>query len=307
MKLFVSFLFLLSTFTVCEETAAQVRGPRYNPPGGRGGGHHQGPTRHSPSPNSGNSTGGYAPHGPRYNPNPGNGHGGYNPTPQGPRYNPNPGNGQGGYNPTPQGPRYNPNPGTVISRPHPTNYGTPQYHRPYGYNPIPYSTYYHRPYSNTYVHTQRYYRSYDWYSWVYRSYPNYIYANWIFFPAGGYGNGYWTIDNYPYYVFNGYRYRYSTFDYCNYQLVDQFDHRVAQTYWNQICNIGYDQCSYERDRLNAQNGQYRFFCSETFREFGEDYGTPNTCYDRNQDGRCDDYNRPNNDTCYDVNQDGYCD
>jgi hypothetical protein len=126
-------------------------------------------------------------------------------------------------------------------------------------------------------------------------------------------NGYWTIDNYPYYVYNGYRHRYSTYDYCNYQLVDQYDHRVVQTYWNQVCNVGYDSCSYERDRLNSQIGEYRYFCSETYRDYGYSYSTPsyeipseddtNTCEDNDRDGMCDDYVN----TCSDADEDGYCD
>jgi hypothetical protein len=128
-------------------------------------------------------------------------------------------------------------------------------------------------------------------------------------------------------VYNGYRYRYSTNDYCNYQLVDSYDHRVTQTYWNQICNSGYDACSYERDRLNSQNGEYRFFCSETYRDYGYDYSTPsyddnnypqtsdtqtggyddqNTCVDSNRDGMCDDYSGTSS-TCSDNDNDGYCD
>ena len=181
-------------------------------------------------------------------------------------------------------------------------------------------SYHHSPYASPYYSSIRYYRTYDWYSWVNRSYPNYIYANWIFFPASGYNNGYWTIDNYPYYVYNGYRNRYSSNDYCNYQLVDQYNHQVIQTYWNQYCNAGYDQCSYERDRINSQSGEYRYFCSETYRDQGYDYSRPtyddnddynnggnyggNTCNDYNNDGYCD---QQDNNTCYDNNHDGRCD
>lgn len=123
-----------------------------------------------------------------------------------------------------------------------------------------------------------------------------------------------SIENYPYYVYNGYRYRYSTSDYCNYQLVDSNNHQVVQTYWNQLCNTGYDSCSYERDRLNSQMNDYRYFCSETWRDYGYDYSTPsyedsnygsddNTCSDANHDGMCDDYS----DSCSDNDGDGYCD
>jgi hypothetical protein len=253
-------------------------------------------------------------------------------TPRGPRYNPNPGNRNPGPvvtrptpgNTTPRGPRYNPNPGNrnpgpVVTRPHnrpvQTHYGTRYYHRPIGYTPIRYSSYYHAPYRSPYHHSVRYYRSYDWYNYVFRTHPSYIYANWIFYPANGYNNGYRTFDNYPYYVYNGYRHRYSTNDYCNYQLVDSNNHQVVQTYWNQICNTGYDSCSYERDRLNSQMNDYRYFCSETFRDYGYDYSRPSyetpdqddyTCVDANRDGMCDDYQDSSN-TCTDYDNDGYCD
>jgi hypothetical protein len=371
MKFLFTLVLVLSGLTLASETSAQTRGPRYNPPGG-GSGHiggrspstprgpsynpNPGPSRPSTSSSPGSTVGGSTPRGPRYNPNPGQGNGGTysgptNPgqtvggaTPRGPRYNPNPGQGNGGYHPgpdhspVPRGPRYN-NPGSTTYRPVRTDYGTPRYHHPYGYSPVRYINYYHSPYSSPYVHTVRYYRTFDWYSWVYRSYPDYVYTNWIFYPATGYVNGYWTIENYPYYVYNGYRYRYSSYDYCNYQLVDQYDHRVVQNYWNQVCNNGYDSCSYERDRLNAQNGEYRFFCSETIRDYGYDYSTPtyednyggqnpdysnscndynhdgycdqqspnNTCYDTNHDGMCDNYNQLPSGTCSDQNRDGYCD
>lgn len=179
------------------------------------------------------------------------------------------------------------------SRPRARHYGTPNYHRPYGHTRIRYSRHSHIPYGSPYAHTVRYHRSLDWYQYVFRFYPNYVYANWIFFPAVGYSNGYWTIDNYPYYVFNGYRYRYSTVDYCNYQLVDQYNHQVVQTYWNQPCHVGYDTCSYERDILNDQSNDYRYFCSETFREDSYDYSIPTyenrynqMCHDPVYDRNC---------------------
>jgi hypothetical protein len=150
----------------------------------------------------------------------------------------------------------------------------------------------------------RYNRTFDWYNYVYSSFPNYIYANWIFYPATGLNNGYWNFDNYPYYVYNGFRYRYSTFDTCNYQLVDQYNHQVIQTYWNQICNTGYDSCSFERDRLNDQSNDFRYFCSETIRDNNYDYSTPTYNDDYNQGPG--NYNN-NVNTCNDANYDRVCD
>jgi hypothetical protein len=155
----------------------------------------------------------------------------------------------------------------------------------------------------------RYHRTFNWYNYVLSSYPNYLYANWIFYPAPtGYNNGYYVINNYPYYVYNGYQYRYSSQDYCNYQLVDSYDHRVQQTYWNQICNSGYDTCSVERDRLNSQMGEYRYFCSETYRDQGYDYSQPTYeqgGYDTTQPTDVNPQDTYVN--CQDNDNDGYCD
>lgn len=325
---------------------SRPRGPRYNPNPGRGTSTPtRGPVVTRPNrPNPGSTVGSSTPRGPRYNPNPGRGTPGRQGpvvtrpntgrTPRGPRYNPNPRTNPRGpvvRRPGPSRPtyripghRYNRRiPGRVVRRtyhrPIRTHYGSRYYHRPFGYKPVRYAHYYHSPYRAPYRHTIRYYRTYDWYNYVYRINRNYVYAHWIFYPATGYRNGYWTIDNYPYYVYNGYRYRYSTNDYCNYQLVDSNNHQVVQTYWNQMCNTGYDACSYERDRLNSQMNDYRYFCSETWRDYGYDYSTPsydstsyptstdvgggNTCTDANRDGMCDDYSN----TCSDNDNDGYCD
>ena len=286
MKIFIAVAFLFSTLIVQKDVEAQVRGPRYNP----------------------------NPRGPRYNPNPGPVV--TRPAPTGPRYNPRPAPIPGH---RPVGPRYGRSYDPGVGVPTRVHYGSRYYTRPYGYNPLPYNPYYHSPYRAPYFSSVRYFRTYDWYTYVYRSYPNYVYAHWVFWPTAGYNNGYWTIDNYPYYVFNGYRYRYSTIDYCNYQLVDSYDHRVQGTYWNQLCNTGYDACAFERDRLNSQMGEYRYFCSETWRDYDFDYSTPsyettnyenthdqNTCLDYNQNGTCDDYENTSS-NCNDYDKDGYCD
>jgi hypothetical protein len=252
-------------------------------------------------------------------------------SPRGPRYNPNRGSSSSTPRSTaqpstssrsttttrtaPTGRRYDPTPPqTTTTRPHvvtrpqvsrrvitnyrpaPTYYGTYDYHRPYGYTSVRYSPYRHSVY-NPRIHSTRYYRSMDWYNYVAQVNRDYIYANWIFYPASGYSNGYYHLENYPYYVYNGYRYRYSSMDYCNYQLVDQYNHQVLQTYWNQTCNSGYDLCSMERDRMNAGTGQFRYFCSETIRENNFDYSVPT--YDDRYYG--------NTGSCSDYDNDGYCD
>jgi hypothetical protein len=116
----------------------------------------------------------------------------------------------------------------------------------------------------------------------------------MFYPINNYSNGYWVINDYPYYVYNGYQYRYSAEDYCNYQLVDQYTHEVIQSYWNQRCQVGYDFCSFERDRLNSQFNEFRYFCAETHRSYGYDYSIPT-------------YENEDYSNCWDSNKDGYCD
>ncbi len=53
----------------------------------------------------------------------------------------------------------------------------------------------------------------------------------------------------------------------------------------------------ERDRLNSQMGEYRYFCSETFENENYDYSTPTY----------DDSNYSSSEECSDADNDGYCD
>jgi hypothetical protein len=98
-------------------------------------------------------------------------------------------------------------------------------------------------------------------------------------------------------------------DTCNYQLVDQYDHRVVQTYWNQVCNTGYDSCSVQRDQLNYQMNDNRYFCAETYRDYGFDYSTPSyddTYYQEPTRDESTTYSDERSD-CSDNDGDGYCD
>jgi hypothetical protein len=303
-------------------TPSAPRGPTYNPNPGR-------PSTPGPVITRPSNPGSMTPRGPRYNPTPSRPNGPVvtRPGSSTPRYYPRPSTPSyriPGYQYNrPVGPNYGRSYGRSYQRPISTQYNTRYYHRPFGYTPVRYVSYYHSPFRTPFINTVHYSRSYDWYTYVYRSNPNYIYANWIFYPASGYSNGYVTIENYPYYVYNGYRNRYSSTDYCSYQLVDSNDHKVLQNYWNQTCNTGYDSCSIERDRLNAQMGDYRYFCSETYRDNTFDFSVPtydetnyssegdltedeNTCEDTNRDGMCDDFEGTSS-TCSDSDNDGYCD
>jgi hypothetical protein len=73
---------------------------------------------------------------------------------------------------------------------------------------------------------------------------------------------YW--NNYPFFVYNGYRHRYSHMDTCNYELVDGYTNNVQRSYPGYSCNTGYDLCANLRDSLNWQSTGYRYFCSEKF-------------------------------------------
>jgi len=172
------------------------------------------------------------------------------------------------------------------------------------YRPTPYVRYIHSPWGSIYVGPVRYARTYDYYNHVFRRYPNYVYLNWIWWPTTGYSNGYYVFDNYPYYVHNGYRYRYSNVDLCNYQLVDSYTHSVQRTYWNQVCNSGFDACSYERDRLNEREYDNRYFCAENFRDESWDYSRPTYDYSYNEYDTTtyDDYSSPTP-TDYDYGND----
>jgi hypothetical protein len=76
------------------------------------------------------------------------------------------------------------------------------------------------------------------------------------------GNGFSWLDNYPYFVYNGYSHRYSSDENCNYQLVDGFENSVYRDFSNYSCSTGYDMCAGLRDDLNSREYSDRFFCSE---------------------------------------------
>ena len=180
-------------------------------------------------------------------------------------------------------------------RPNRNNYGTRNYHSPYGYRTRAYSPYRHMPVARTFVHSRRYSTPYNYFRYVRDYYRDYVYLNWIFYPSMR-SNGYYQVDGYPYYVFNGYRNRYSEYDSCNYQLVDQNNHQVIRTYWNQSCYNGYNSCAYERDMMNEREWDNRYFCAETFRDNGYDFGRATYDYDYDDDLYNDyDYNGGNGD------------
>jgi hypothetical protein len=121
----------------------------------------------------------------------------------------------------------------------------------------------HRPHRDHVRHTRRYTRR-DYYRTIPRTY---VYRDrWILFSIG-LTNGYYYLDNYPYYVFGGYRYRYSNYDICDYELVDRETGYVERTYYDYTCAVGYDLCADLRDIYNEYEYYDRYFCAERFQDY----------------------------------------
>lgn len=76
-------------------------------------------------------------------------------------------------------------------------------------------------------------------------------------------DGYYWWD-YPYYVHNGYQYRYSPVEFCDYELVDSLNWSVYSSFYGQTCVDGYDNCADLRDEMNWWEGHDRYFCAESF-------------------------------------------
>jgi hypothetical protein len=189
------------------------------------------------------------------------------------------------------------NPSTVVRRGVPverrTVYGTTNYHRPYGHSHVRVTTV-HRHVPYTVVHRHRIVLTPTiYYTHLYRNAQSCYYYDWLFCYTSR-TNGYYLIDDYPFYVYNGYYHRYSNYDTCNYQLVDTYTRRVVRNYWNLTCNRAYDQCSSERDYWNYREYSNRFACAETYRN--QSYAYFNTFNE--QDYYVGGYNNSSVDTYY---------
>ncbi len=125
-----------------------------------------------------------------------------------------------------------------------------------------YRVHHHHPYSHfNNCHSGHYYgHSRDYYVGVHHGY---IYQSWVFEPAPFYyDSGYNCIDGYPYYVDEGYRYRYSDVDYCNYDLVDLKNNKTVKAFHQIVCNKAFDTCAAKRDQLNQDEDVQRYVCVE---------------------------------------------
>lgn len=127
---------------------------------------------------------------------------------------------------------------------------------------VPYS---HRINVNRFHHrNRRFLAPRNYFGFLRNNYSNFFHRNWVLFPTAR-GNGFFLNNSYPYFVFNGYQHRYSAYDRCNYELVDSYNNLRVQPFYNQFCNIGYNQCAILRDNLNHAEFSNRYYCAENYR------------------------------------------
>ncbi|MDO9578485.1 MAG: hypothetical protein Q7J16_11420 [Candidatus Cloacimonadales bacterium] len=122
--------------------------------------------------------------------------------------------------------------------------------------------YKHKPYSQMNISQHIHYEHPIQY--FYTIPPRYIYRGiWIryyFF----HDDGFFFYDGYPYYVYDNYFHRYSDTDTGSYDLVDSITDKVYATFYGVSLKQSYDRCADMRDRLNNEEGFYRYFCAERF-------------------------------------------
>ncbi|MFN8369836.1 MAG: hypothetical protein U0T83_04320 [Bacteriovoracaceae bacterium] len=128
--------------------------------------------------------------------------------------------------------------------------------------------YRHSPYTPRYSYSR-----YERPSYYYRTIPadrRVIVGNrWFFERAFGalLGiEGYYYYNNYSYFVYSGNMYRYSSADYCNYELVDSEREMTVRSF-SGMCNIAYDQCAAQRDYSNEVSYGSPYYCAETYDNF----------------------------------------
>lgn len=79
-----------------------------------------------------------------------------------------------------------------------------------------------------------------------------------------FNDGLHYLDGRPFYVYNGYRYRYTPVEICDYELVDSYSHTTHRTFYGLSCSAGYDRCADLRDDLNWYEYDDRYFCAERY-------------------------------------------
>lgn len=199
--------------------------------------------------------------GPSYHPAPSRPTPSYHPAPSrptpsrpAPSYHPAPSRPTPSYHPTPS----RPTPGPVY-HPTPSRPGTTVVHRPWRARPSRPVIVSHHPWGAP-VRVTRWNTPYAYHRTVLRSH---IYRHWIFWAVPGYYRpGYRYMDGYPWYIYNGYRHRYSPTETCTYDLIDTSNDTTVRNFGEMSCNLAYDQCARERDAANAGNSDERFTCAE---------------------------------------------
>ncbi|MCF8059055.1 MAG: hypothetical protein K9K67_07150 [Bacteriovoracaceae bacterium] len=122
-----------------------------------------------------------------------------------------------------------------------------------------YTRHTHRPERNVVRHSRHYTRRYEYHRTV--PYRFIYWDQWVRYRVN-YNDGYFVFDGYPFFVYNGYRHRYSAYDICDYDLVDGYNNSVERTFYGYSCQQAYDYCADLRDDLNWRRSDFRYFCSE---------------------------------------------
>lgn len=157
------------------------------------------------------------------------------------------------------------------------DYGTSRYHRPYGHNHRQVRTVQrHVIHHHNYRH-HIYFTPNLYYTHLYTHANMCYYSNWIYCYTSR-PNGFYIIDGYPYYVYNNNYHRYSSFDSCNYQLIDTFYGIPQESYWGVTCKNALDKCLSEMDYRNFTVNANQYSCAETHRPSNFDF---NYYYDDN--------------------------
>lgn len=178
-------------------------------------------------------------------------------------------------------------------------YGTKKYHRPAGYQNQPYQSYSHRAILTGTMFKKRFTPK-KYLTTLQAQFQSFIYINWVLYPSH-LQNGYRSVNHYPFFIHNGYRHRYSAQDTCNYQLIDKNTHEVVNTYWNQYCNTGYNQCAQKRDSFNQSLWENRYLCAETIKGRNFNFKMPTYVYEDQRSGQfetCFNYDRESG-QCFD--------
>lgn len=163
-----------------------------------------------------------------------------------------------------------------------------------------FSSYTHVPYRRAVNHHNRWSRSMSYHYTL--PYSNIYWDRWVRVRHQR-NNGYFNYNNYPYFVYNGYRHRYSRTDNCNYELVDGYNNDTERNFSTYSCSTGYDLCADVRDQMNRYESGYRYFCSEKFNKdsnynynwnYSDDFWS-----DANESTDYDDYDDYDYDDSYD--------